>query len=80
MIGRLKCDQGQLFYRFRLGDAVPEDHMVRKIDVALDLPGYAVTSRLTIHPWIALDRSGTDDPDAGREVCVCNPLGAADLP
>jgi hypothetical protein len=31
MMGRLKSDQGQLFYEFRLGDAVPEDHMVRKI-------------------------------------------------
>src|ERR1700727_1416533 len=37
MMGRLKSDQGQLFYEFRLGDAVPEDHMVRKIDIALDL-------------------------------------------
>jgi hypothetical protein len=27
----------KLFYEFRLGDAVPEDHMVRKIDTALDL-------------------------------------------
>ncbi|MEA2884083.1 MAG: hypothetical protein QOH32_3339, partial [Bradyrhizobium sp.] len=25
MMGRLKSDQGQLFYEFRLGDAVPED-------------------------------------------------------
>ncbi len=32
MMGRLKRDQGQLFYEFRLGDAVPEDHLVRKID------------------------------------------------
>jgi hypothetical protein len=32
MMGRLKSDQGQLFYEFRLGDAVPEDHLVRKID------------------------------------------------
>jgi hypothetical protein len=37
MMGRLKRDQGQLFYEFRLGDAVPEDHLVRKIDTALDL-------------------------------------------
>ena len=36
MMGRLKSDQGQLFYEFRLGDVVPEDHLVRKID-ALDL-------------------------------------------
>jgi transposase len=37
MMGRLKSDQGQLFYEFHLGDAVPEDHLVRKIDTALDL-------------------------------------------
>src|SRR6478752_1450382 len=37
MMGRLKSDQGQLFYEFRLGDAVPEDHLVRKIATALDL-------------------------------------------
>jgi Transposase domain (DUF772) len=38
MMGRLKSDQGQLFYEFHLGDAVPEDHLVRKIDTTLDLP------------------------------------------
>ncbi len=37
MMGRLKSDQGQLFYEVRLCDAVPEDHMVRKIDAVLDL-------------------------------------------
>ena len=37
MMGRLKSDQGQLFYEFDLSDAVPEDHLVRKIDAALDL-------------------------------------------
>jgi len=37
MMGRLKSDQGQLFYEFHLGDAVPEDHLVRKIDAVLDL-------------------------------------------
>jgi hypothetical protein len=37
MMGRVKSDQGQLFYEFHLGDAVPEDHLVRKIDAALDL-------------------------------------------
>jgi len=37
MMGRLKSDQGQLFYEFHLGDAVPEDHLARKVDAALDL-------------------------------------------
>ena len=42
MMGRLKSDQGQLFYEFQLSDAVPEDHLVRKIDAALDLTWLAV--------------------------------------
>ena len=37
MMGRLKGGQAQLFYQFELDDAVPEDHLVRKIDAALDL-------------------------------------------
>ena len=37
MMGRLKSDQGQLFYEFHLDEAVPEDHLVRRIDSALDL-------------------------------------------
>ena len=37
MMGRLKSDQGQLFYQFNLEDAVPVDHLVRRIDAALDL-------------------------------------------
>ena len=37
MMGRLKSDQSQLFYEFDLSDAVPEDHLVRKIDAVLDL-------------------------------------------
>src|SRR5258708_36114648 len=37
MMGCLKSDQGQLFYEFHLNDAIPEDHLVRKIDAALDL-------------------------------------------
>jgi len=36
MMGRLQSEQAQLFYQFQLDDAVPEDHLVRKID-ALDL-------------------------------------------
>src|SRR5664279_2785683 len=37
MMGRLKSEQGQLFYQFNLEDAVPNDHVVRRIDAALDL-------------------------------------------
>src|SRR3981189_1943782 len=56
MMGRLKSDQGQLFSQLRLGDVVPEDHLVRKIDTALDLswlrselaPHYSSTGRPSI--------------------------------
>jgi hypothetical protein len=30
MMGRLNHDQRQLFYSFRLEDAVPDDHLVRQ--------------------------------------------------
>jgi hypothetical protein len=37
MMGRLNHEQGQLFYTFCLEEAVPDDHLVRKIDAVLDL-------------------------------------------
>jgi transposase len=62
MMGRLKSDQGQLFYEFHLGDAVPEDHLVRKIDGALDLswlrselaPHYSLMGRPSIDPELMI--------------------------
>src|SRR5512144_2619006 len=62
MMGRLKSDQGQLFYEFRLCDAVPEDHLVRKIDAALDLswlrsvlaPHYSSMGRPSIDPELMI--------------------------
>src|SRR3979490_791627 len=57
MMGRLKSDQGQLFYEFCLGDAVPEDHLVRKIDAARDL-GW-LRSELASH-YSAMGRPSID--------------------
>ena len=55
MMGRLKSDQGQLFYEFHLGDAVPEDHLVRKRSMVLSIcPGFAANLQLTIRRWVAL--------------------------
>src|SRR3954453_6475943 len=62
MMGRLKSDQGQLFYEFHCGDAVPEDHLVRKIDAALDLswlrgeldPHYSSIGRPSIDPELMI--------------------------
>ena len=62
MMGRLKGDQGQLFYEFHLNEAVPEDHLVRKIDAALDLswlrselaPHYSSMGRPPIDPELMI--------------------------
>src|SRR6195952_1113219 len=62
MMGRLKSDQGQLCYEFHLGDVVPEDHLVRKIDAALDLswlrselaPHYSSMGRPSIDPELMI--------------------------
>jgi hypothetical protein len=50
MMGRLKSDQGQLFYEFHLGDAVPEDHLVRRSMLHSIYPGFGVSLRPTIRP------------------------------
>src|SRR6266568_7752735 len=62
MMGRLKGGQAQLFYQFELDDAVPEDHLVRKIDAALDLswlrgelaPHYSSMGRPSIDPELMI--------------------------
>jgi hypothetical protein len=72
MMGRLKSDQGQLFYEFQLGDAVPEDHLVRKIDAALDLswlrgelaPHYSSIGRPSIEVRLAVRSRGPVDRGA----------------
>ena len=51
MMGRLKSEQAQLFYEIQLSDAVPEGHLVRKIDAALDLSWLHSEFALTIHQW-----------------------------
>ena len=62
MMGRLKSEQGQLFYQFNLEDAVPDDHLVRRIDAALDLswlrsdlsPHYSSMGRPSIDPELMI--------------------------
>src|ERR1700730_2233737 len=51
MMGRLKNDQGQLFYEFRLSEAVPED-LWRGRSMLL-CPGFLANLRLTIRQWVA---------------------------
>src|SRR3974377_452660 len=62
MMGRLKQDQGQLFYSFNLDEAVPDDHLVRKIAAVLDLSWvhdelashYSATGRPSIDPVLMI--------------------------
>jgi transposase len=62
MMGRLNHDQEQLFYSFRLEEAVPQDHLIRKIDAVVDLswlhselaPFYPKMGRPSIDPELMI--------------------------
>jgi transposase len=62
MMGRLKHDQEQFFYSFRLDDAVPQDHPVREVSAVLDLswvhselaPYYPRLGRPSIDPVLMI--------------------------
>jgi len=62
MMGRRNQDQGPLFYEFRLDEAIPEDHLVRKIGAVLDLtwvhgelaPYYSRLGRPSIDPVLMI--------------------------
>ena len=62
MMGRLKHDQGQFFYSFRLDEVVPGDHPVRQIAGVLDLswvhaelaPFYPNLGRPSIDPELMI--------------------------
>ena len=41
MTGRLKSEQTQLFYQFKLDDAVPEDHLGGRSMLLSICPGFA---------------------------------------
>jgi transposase len=62
MMGRREGGQGQFFYSFALDRVVPPDHLVRQIDVILDLswmhkelaPYYSHTGRRSIDPVLMI--------------------------
>jgi Transposase DDE domain len=61
MMGRRNQNQGQLFYEFRLDEAVPADHLVRRIGALLDLSW--VYADLTP----VIDKSKREDGTFSRE-------------
>ena len=62
MTGRQNNDQEPLFNEFRLDEAVPDNHLVRKIDAALDLswvyaelaPHYPTLGRPSVDPVLMI--------------------------
>lgn len=62
MMGHQNNDQGPLFYELRLDEAVPDDHLVRKIDAVLDLtwvhaalaPHYSTLGRPSVDPVLMI--------------------------
>ena len=62
MMGRLNHEQEQFFYSFRLDDAVPGDHPVRRIAAVLDLgwvyselaPYYRKIGRPSVDPVLMI--------------------------
>src|ERR1700751_4039213 len=62
MMGRSNQDQGRLFYEFRLDEAVPDDHLVRRIRAFLDLswvyaelaPYYSEIGRPSVDPVLMI--------------------------
>ena len=62
MMGRQNNEQDHLFYEFRLDEAVPDDHLVRKIDAVLDLswghaelaPHYPTLGRPSVDPVLMI--------------------------
>jgi hypothetical protein len=77
MMGQLKQHQGQLFYSFNLEEAVPDDHLVRKIAAVLDL---SLVRGALLAAGQALDRSRAPDPHAHPRLRVRHPLGTSPLP
>ena len=55
-MGRLNHDQEQFFYSFRLDDAVPGDHPVRRLAAVLDL-GWVYSELALLSLGLAVLRS-----------------------
>lgn len=80
-MGRRSQGQRHLFYQFHLDEAVPEDHLVRKVDAVLDLSWVHAELAPSLLPGRPpFDRPGVDDPDVDRRLRVRHPIGATALP
>jgi hypothetical protein len=79
MMGRQNNDHGPLFYEFCLDEAVPADHLVRKIDAVLDLswvhaelaPHYPTLGRPSVDPVLMIRML-----IMGMSLCLCATIRA----
>ena len=65
MMGRQRRDQGRLFYEFRLEDRIPENHLLRRMNVFVTV-ALAVKRPRTVDR----DRLGRVDHPLGCEVAA----------
>lgn len=64
MMGRHSADQGQLFYKFRLDDRIPANHLLRRIDVIVR------AALADLHQTLAGHYSHTGRPSIDPELLV----------
>ena len=83
MMGRQRRDQGRLFYEFRLEDRIPENHLLRRMNV------FVTVALADLHKELeaplqrhrpSFGRSRVDDPDAHRRLLLRHPLGTQAVP
>jgi len=67
--------QEQLFYEFRLGEWVPADHLLRKIDAALELSSlHRELSPFYSHTGRSVGRSRADGANVARRLLLRHPI------
>src|SRR6202158_287177 len=64
MMGRQRRDQGQLFYEFRLEDRIPENHLLRRINV------FVTTALADLHKGLESFYSDIGRPSVDPELMI----------
>ena len=64
MMGRQRRDQGKLFYEFRLQDRIPENHLLRRINV------FVTTALADLHQGLESFYSGIGRPSVDSELMI----------
>ena len=64
MMGRQRRDQGKLFYEFRLEDRIPENHLLRRINV------FVTTALADLHKGLESFYSDIGRPSVDPELMI----------